>query len=65
MCIKENSMKAEKNSLRVTFDTEEYKFMSDYKEAYGVSIQFFVESAVKEKILGIKIKEDLEIIGEE
>ena len=58
-------VKTEKNSLRVTFNNEEYKFMSDYKEAYGVSIQFFVESAVKEKILGIKIKEDLEIIGEE
>lgn len=52
---------ADKNSLRITFKDEEYKFMNDYKEAYGVSIQFFVEAAVKERILNIKVQEDLEL----
>lgn len=44
---------------RINFTEETSKFLKDYKQAYGVSIQHFVETAVNKHILETKIKEDL------
>lgn len=46
-------------SYRIKFNDDSSKFMRDYKQAFGVSIQHFVEQAVNEKIIQTKIKEDL------
>ena len=41
---------AKKKQLRILFDDADYSFMSAYKEAYFVSMQDFIEEAVKDKI---------------
>lgn len=46
-------------SRRIVFDQEDLEFMSDYKEAYNVSLQDFVISAVKKMILEKKAKQQL------
>ena len=48
-----------KQSFRITFEIEDVQFMKDYKEAFGISIQKFVEMAVKDKILKEKVKLEL------
>lgn len=42
--------------FRIKFEQEDVKFMNDYKDAYGASIQWFVEKAVKAQILELKTK---------
>lgn len=47
------------NQFRIKFEQEDVKFMNDYKEAYGSSIQWFVEQAVKNRIQELQLKIDL------
>lgn len=47
------------NSLRVTFDKEDMEFMDDYQSEYGVSLQWFVEKSVKDRIEVLKVKQQL------
>lgn len=44
------------SQFRIKFEQEDVRFMNDYKEAYGASIQWFVEKAVKDRILELKTK---------
>ncbi len=49
-------------SIRTTFQEEDMRFMLDYKQEFGSTLQWFIETAVKEKITAIRIKQQL---GEE
>lgn len=48
-----------KTSFRINFDNEDVEFMNLYKEEFGSTIQWFVESAVRTKIDQFKL--DMEI----
>lgn len=52
-------MQKDKTSFRITFTEEDAQFVNDYKDIYGASIQFFVETAVKNRIQEIKLKQEL------
>lgn len=52
--------KEKRPSFRIELDQEDVKFMNEYKETHGASIQWFVERSVKERIENIKVKIKLE-----
>lgn len=47
------------NSFRIVFEKDDVKFMNDYKESHGASVQWFVEKAVKDRIEQLKVKQQL------
>lgn len=49
-------MKQDKRSQIIRFDDEDYEFMEDVKEATGLSIQQFVNNAVKNEIARKKLE---------
>lgn len=51
--------KPKRPSLRIFLDEETMKFLNEYKEEYGVSLQFFIEEAVKSKITNVHIQQEL------
>jgi len=46
-------------SHRIIFEEQSLEFIKDYKEATGMTIQDFVREAVSEKIVHIKINEEI------
>jgi len=50
------------NSFRIVFEKGDVKFMNDYKESHGASIQWFVEKAVKNRIETLKVEQQLKEI---
>lgn len=53
---------AKEKSIRLIMDEEDYKFISDYKEAFGVSINHFINKSIKERIVKVKALLDLDEI---
>lgn len=47
-------------SVRVPFEEDDMKFMNDYKQEFGSTIQWFITTAVKEKIFNIQVKQQLD-----
>ena len=45
---------------KIRFEDEDLKFINEYKEATGVSLQRFVTEAIKEKITNIKAQQVLD-----
>lgn len=52
-------MEADKLSRRIVFDKEDLEYLREYKEEYGVDLQFFVVKAVKDKIAELKVQQFL------
>jgi len=46
-------------SFRIKFTEPMHRFLKDYKMMYGSTIQWFVETAINEKIQQVIVKEDL------
>lgn len=44
-------------STKIKYDQEDWDFIEKYKEATGVSIQFFTTAAIKEKIANVKAEQ--------
>jgi len=49
-----------KQPQKIFFDEEDQKFLNDYKETTGVTIQKFVTDAVKEKIMRMDTQQTIE-----
>lgn len=46
-------------SRRVIFEQDDYDFIMEYKQAFGLDFQKFVRKAVKKEIANIKLSEEL------
>jgi len=47
-------------SIRVLFEEDDMRFMNDYKQEFGSTLQWFIQTAVKEKIFNISVKQQLD-----
>jgi len=47
-------------SIRVPFEEDDMRFMNDYKQEFGSTLQWFIQTAVKEKIFNISVKQQLD-----
>jgi hypothetical protein len=48
-----------KKSQKIFFEESHHRFMNEYKETTGLSIQKFVSDAIKEKIMRLDIEQTL------